>query len=61
MSLYRFVYYSALIGGWAAFLAWTLAELSVLRGRSELGTVRVILSTAIVGAAVGAGLSLVFV
>lgn len=60
MSLYRFVCYSALIGGWAAFLAWTLAELSVLRGRSELGTARVALTAAIVGAAIGAGLSLVF-
>lgn len=41
MSLYRFAYYSAAIGGWAAFLAWTLAKLFALRGRSELGTFRV--------------------
>jgi len=30
MSLYRFVYYSAVIGGWTAFLAWMVAELFVL-------------------------------
>ncbi len=30
MSLSRFVYYSAVIAGWAAFLAWMLAEMFVL-------------------------------
>ncbi len=32
MSLGRFVYYSAVVGGWAAFLAWMLAEGLVLHG-----------------------------
>jgi len=30
MSLYRFVYYSAVIGGWTAFLAWMVAEVFIL-------------------------------
>ena len=59
VSLYRFVYYSAVIGGWAAMLAWFLAEVALLRGRWELGTVEVTLTAAVVGAAIGAGLNLV--
>lgn len=58
MSLYRFVYYSAVIGGWAAFLAWMLAELLVFGGATR-GTLKVAIVGAIVGAAIGAGLSLV--
>ena len=30
MSFYRFVYYSAVIAGWAALLAWVPAELALL-------------------------------
>ena len=37
MSLGRFVYYSAVVGGWAAFLAWMLAEALVLHGGSQFG------------------------
>ncbi len=59
MSLYRFVYYCAVVGGWAAFLAWMLAELLVLRGEDSGGTATVVLIGAMVGAAIGAGLNLV--
>ena len=59
MSLNRFVYYSAVIGGWAAFGAWLLAELLLLGGRSEFGLVKVTLVGGMVGAAIGAGLNLV--
>jgi len=72
MSLCRFVYYSGLLGGWAAFLAWLVAELlylggGSLRGTAEVplsatlarGTAEVVLTAALVGAAVGLGLCLV--
>jgi hypothetical protein len=70
MSLYRFVYYSAVVGGWAAFLAWIVAETCVLHApwvaglagwfTSALSTARDgaaaagTLRTALVGGLVGA-------
>ncbi len=59
MSLNRFVYYSAIVGGWAAFLAWLIAEVLFLRGGSEFGVAKVTLVGAMVGAAIGVGLNLV--
>jgi hypothetical protein len=59
MSFNRFVYYSAVIGGWAAFVAWGVAELSFL-GRQWLGGIaEAVLTAALVGALLGAGLSVV--
>jgi hypothetical protein len=59
MSLGRFVYYSAVIGGWAAFLAWLLAEALVLHGGSDFPTLVVVGVAALVGATIAAGLNLV--
>ena len=58
MSLARLVYYSAIIGGWAALLAWMFAEWLLL-GDSRPGTFKTALITAIVGAAIAVGLNLV--
>jgi hypothetical protein len=58
MSLVRFVYYSAVVGGWAAFLAWMIAE-GLILGSAMPGTLKVALVGAIVGAAIGGGLNLV--
>lgn len=55
MSLYRFVYYSGIAGGWAALLAWMLAERLLFTG-GGMGTV--IGVAALVGAAIGGGLNL---
>jgi hypothetical protein len=59
MSLSRFVYYSAIIGGWAALAAWAVLEAVLLRGGSEFGAGVVTATGAVVGAAIGAGLNLV--
>ena len=59
MSLHRFVYYSAVIGGWAAFLAWLVCEVLFLRNRSLGGWSEAVVTGAVVGAALGAGLNLV--
>jgi len=59
MSLSRFVYYSAVIGGWAAFAAWAVLEAVLLRGGSNFGAGTVTATGAVVGAAIGAGLNLV--
>ena len=56
MSLYRFVYYSGVAGGWAALLAWMLAEGLLWRHGGGMGTV--IGVAALVGAAIGGGLNL---
>ena len=53
MSLARLVYYSAVLGGWAAFVAWMVAE-AVILGRLPL---EVVLTAAAVGAAIGCGVN----
>ena len=59
MSLGRFVYYSAVVGGWAAFLAWIIAEALLLHGGSQFRTPVVVGVAALVGATIAAGLNLV--
>ena len=60
MSLSRLIYYSAIIGGWAAFFGWLLAECLLLRGQGDRGgLVTLTVVGAIVGAAIGAGLNVV--
>jgi hypothetical protein len=56
MSLWRLVYYSAVIGGWAAFAGWFVAEWLVPNPDDLRETVTV---SALVGAAIGAGLNVV--
>ena len=59
MSLRRFVYYSAVIGGWAAFWAWLARELLFLRTQRLGGSTAALATGAFVGAILGAGLNLV--
>jgi hypothetical protein len=49
------VYYSAVIGGWSAFVGWFIAELAFFGG----GAWSVIFMAGFVGAAIGAGLAIV--
>jgi hypothetical protein len=58
MSLRRLVYYSAVIGGWAALCGWAVAELLFIRGGSA-GLLAVALTAALVGAGIGGGLNAV--
>ena len=59
MSLVRLVYYSAIFGGWAAFLGWLVAECILVRGSNDFGITTVVLVGLIVGATIGAGLNMV--
>ena len=59
MSLKRFVYYCAVVGGWAALVAWAPCELLFLRSHRFGGLSEAVLAGATVGALVGAGLQLV--
>jgi FHA domain len=59
MSLNRLIYYSMMVGGWAAFLGWLLAEFGFFRQGSLGGRLEVMLVSAIVGAAIGGGLNVV--
>lgn len=59
MSLTRLVYYSAMIGGWMAFVGWLASELLFPGGRGGLGVFSVAITFALVGAAIGAGLSVI--
>ena len=59
MSLSRFIYYSAVAGGWAAFLAWLAAEMLFLGSGRLAGAAEAVLTAAMVGAAIGAGLHVV--
>lgn len=58
MSFARLVYYSAVIGGWAAFLAWLLGEI-VFQGGASGSRWTIAGIGALVGAAIGSGLNLV--
>lgn len=53
MSLGRLVYYSAILAGWAAFAAWSISETAIL-GRMPF---EVILTAAVLGAAIGCGVN----
>lgn len=59
MSLIRLVYYSGLIGGWAALAGWTIAELLFFRSRAANGMLAVAAVGGIVGGCIGLGLGAV--
>ena len=59
MSLHRFVYYQAVIGGWAAFLVWLVAQTLFLDSPALSAVVEVTLVGVLAGLAIGAGLSFV--
>lgn len=54
MSLARLVYYSAILAGWGAFLAWLISESAVL-GRIPFD---VVITAAIVGGAIGCAVNI---
>src|SRR2546421_2132475 len=61
MSLNRLIFYSAILGGWAAFVGWLICELIFFRTGwlKDTDTSAVILVALLVGAAIGGGLGLV--
>jgi hypothetical protein len=58
MSFYRLIFYSAVIGGWAAFAGWLISELVLLRRAHEFGLVPLFLTAAVVGALVAGALNI---
>ncbi len=58
MSLARLVFYSALIGGWAAFAGWLLCEITFLHRSDDVGLLATLLTAGIVGALIAGGLNL---
>ena len=58
MSLNRLIFYSAMIGGWAAFVGWFLSELFLLQRSSDAGVLVIFVTTALVGAFIAGGLTL---
>jgi hypothetical protein len=58
MSFHRLIYYSAIVGGWAAFLGWLISEIFLLRRASDFSTLSLILTTGIVGGAIAGGLGM---
>jgi len=56
MSLKRFVYYNAVIGGWAAFLVWLVAEMLFLDSPSLGGVAEAVLTGLLAGVGIGAAL-----
>lgn len=58
MSFTRVVYYSIVVGGWSGFLGWLISELLFLRANADsAGVVGLVLTGAIVGATIGAGIN----
>jgi hypothetical protein len=58
MSFYRLIFYSAVIGGWAAFAGWLISELFLLRRATEVGLVTLVLTAAIIGAGIAGALNM---
>ncbi|HVA45847.1 MAG TPA: FHA domain-containing protein [Pirellulales bacterium] len=59
MSFVRVVYYSALAGGWGAFVGWLVAEILFFQSGEAGGPAQVAAIGALVGAAIGFALSVV--
>jgi len=59
MSLIRLVYYSGIIGGWAALFGWILAEWLYYRNGMAEGVGELAVVGGLVGAAIGLGLNVV--
>lgn len=59
MSLKRFIYYNAVIGGWAGLVVWLGAEWLLFRGSSPDGVLEAALVGTLAGLAIGAALSFV--
>src|SRR5262249_16642961 len=57
MSFKLFVYYCALLGGWAAFVAWAVVQASGIRGM-ESRTLYTTLTGALLGVLVAAAIGL---
>src|SRR5205823_14589256 len=47
-----------MIGGWAAFLGWLISELFLLRRSTDAGVLVVFITTALIGACIAGGLTL---
>lgn len=61
MSLKRLIFYSAMIGGWAAFVGWMICEIFLIRRGSPSGFwgfLVTLLTGALIGASICGGLTL---
>src|SRR5215471_18674256 len=58
MSFHRLIYYSAIIGGWAAFAGWLISELVLLRRATGFSLLSLMLTTGFVGGAIAGGLGI---
>jgi len=58
VSLNRLIFYSAMIGGWAAFVGWLLSEIFLLHRSGDVGTFLTSITTALIGAFIAGGLTL---
>jgi hypothetical protein len=57
MSFTRLIYYSAMVGGWAAFLGWLLGEVVLLHRAAEFSAWKMVVTAALCGALIGGGLN----
>ena len=58
MSFHRLIYYSAFVGGWAAFVGWLISEIFLLRRATELSLLSLMLTAGFVGGAIAGGLGM---
>jgi hypothetical protein len=58
VSLNRLIFYSAMIGGWAAFVGWLLSEIFLLQRSRDAGILVIGITTAMIGAFIAGGLTL---
>lgn len=57
MSFLRLIYYSAMVGGWAAFVGWFLGEAALMWRAAAPADWKMVVTVALCGALIGGGLN----
>src|SRR5438105_1669088 len=57
MSFLRLIYYSAMVGGWAAFVGWLMGEVVLMHRNAAPEFWMVVVTAALCGALIGGGLN----
>src|SRR5579864_1303766 len=58
MSFHRLIFYSAIVGGWTAFVGWLISEILLLQRATQFSLLTLMLTAGFVGGAIAGGLGI---